>query len=64
MEPICSECKKPCKEARRNFGIGAYEFWGATGSQDNWRCVSHCCDGDLLTKEEIDELDCASSGLE
>jgi hypothetical protein len=57
MEPICSECKKPCKEARRNFGIGAYEFWGAAGSQDNWQWVSHCCDGDLVYELEEETND-------
>lgn len=61
---FCSECRKTCQEAYRNFGIGAYEFWGAKGSKDNWLWVSECCDGDLLTKEELDELDSISSGLE
>ena len=63
----CSECRSPCKEVRRNFGIGAYEFWGQTGSQDNWKWVSECCDGEVLTKEqleEIDELNSTGSGLE
>lgn len=52
---FCSECKKPCREVKRNFGIGAYEYWGATGSQDNWQWVSHCCDGDVVAS--LDELE-------
>lgn len=54
---FCSECLEPCKSVERNFGIGGYEFWGATGSDDNWQEVSKCCDGDLLTEEELQELD-------
>jgi hypothetical protein len=54
---FCSECHKPCEGVERDFGIGAYEFWGATGSDHNWLEVSECCDGDLLDEipEEGDE---------
>lgn len=55
MDGYCSECGKACKEVKRNFGIGAYEYWGATGSQDNWQWVSHCCDGDVVAS--LDELE-------
>ena len=63
----CSECRRPCREVERNFGIGSYEFWGQKGSQDNWQWVSECCDGDVLTEEqleEIDELNSPSGGVE
>jgi len=52
MKPVyfCSECHKPCKDVVRDFGIGAYDFWGATGSDHDWRNVSECCYGDLLTE--------------
>ena len=52
----CSECLKPCKDVQRDFGIGAYEYWGASGSDSNWQWVSACCDGDLLNPEQYDEV--------
>lgn len=56
--PICSECRKPCNEVRRNFGYGRTEYWGAISCHDNWQSVSKCCDGDLIYElEEEDELD-------
>jgi hypothetical protein len=55
MTYFCSECKKPCREVKRDFGIGAYEYWGQSGSDHNWQWVSHCCDGDLLDEIEEDE---------
>ncbi len=55
MDGFCSECKKPCQEVERDFGIGAYEYWGATGSHHNWQWVSECCDGDVV--DSLDELE-------
>ena len=52
----CAECLEPCQDVERDFGIGAYEFWGATGSDSNVQLVSDCCDGDLLNPEEYLEL--------
>ena len=48
MDGYCSECGKACKEVKRDFGIGAYEYWGATGSHHVWHWVSECCDGAVL----------------
>jgi len=64
MTWYCSECRRPCREVERDFGFGRTEYWGATSTHTNVQSVSQCCDGDLLTKEEIDGLDCISSGLE
>ena len=52
----CSECRELCDDVERDFGIGAYEYWGATGTNSNMQRVSACCDGDLLTPEEFEEL--------
>lgn len=52
----CSECRKSCEDVERDFGVGAYEFWGATGVDSHVMRVSACCDGDLLTAEELEEL--------
>jgi hypothetical protein len=64
MSWYCSECRRPCREVERDFGYGRTEYWGSTSTHTNVQAVSQCCDGDLLSKEEIDGLDCASSGLE
>lgn len=64
MTWYCSECRRPCREVERDFGYGRTEFWGSISVHQNIHRVSECCDGDLLTKEEIDGLDCASSRLE
>jgi hypothetical protein len=29
-------------------GIGPYEFWGATGTDHDWRFVSPCCEADMV----------------
>jgi hypothetical protein len=52
---FCSECKKPCREVKRDFGIGQYEYWGVTGSYHKWHWVSECCDGDVLETIEKEE---------
>jgi hypothetical protein len=67
MDGFCSECRKPCREVKRDFGYGRTEYWGAVSSHENWHVVSECCDGDVLTQEqmeEINELNSASGGVE
>lgn len=50
---FCSECHKPCDGEMVDFGIGSYEFWGATSVDSHITEVSECCMGDLL--DEIPE---------
>lgn len=52
----CAECRQLCRDVERDFGIGRYEYWGATGTDVNLQTVSECCDGDLLTPEQYAEL--------
>lgn len=52
----CSECRQLCHDVERDFGVGTYEYWGATGVDSRVARVSECCDGDLLTPEEFEEL--------
>jgi hypothetical protein len=40
----------------RDFGFGRTEYWGAVSGHENWQGVSECCDGDVLSKEEMEEL--------
>lgn len=52
---FCSECHKPCAGEEVDFGIGPYEFWGATGVDSCVMEVSECCMGDLL--DELEEAE-------
>jgi hypothetical protein len=44
----CKECGEECSVVRVDFGIGAYEYWGATGTDINPQDVSNCCEADVL----------------
>lgn len=52
----CSECRNLCNDVERDFGIGSYEYWGASGSDSNIQTVSECCEADLWTPEEYEEV--------
>ena len=51
--PFCEECGQPCETHVVDFGIGHYEYWGATGTDTNKQLVSKCCDGDLYKDCEL-----------
>jgi hypothetical protein len=51
----CGECGKECDWVQRDFGIGGYEFWGASGFHSNIQTVSKCCDGDIYSDPELEE---------
>jgi len=44
----CSECRHPCRGEVKDFGIGPYEYWGATGVDKQERLVSECCEASVL----------------
>ena len=44
---ICSECNRECEVEHVDFGIGAYEYWGATGYDSHEVEVSVCCEADF-----------------
>ena len=55
---ICEACGKEANFKIEDFGIGAYEFWGAKGTHHDYQWISECCEaapeeGTL----EIDEPD-------
>ena len=52
----CAECRQPCDTVELDFGIGAYEYWGATGVDVNLQTVSTCCEGDLWTPEQYADV--------
>lgn len=53
--PWCKECKQECDVIDVDFGIGAYEYWGAKGVHVDIQAVSDCCEGDWTEDEPEDE---------
>ena len=57
----CSDCKQSADFKLEDFGIGAYEYWGARGTHHDYQWVSTCCeapdDGDLHLEEYIPSYD-------
>lgn len=56
----CTECGQPCNVIPVDFGIGAYEFWGAKSIDVQIEAVSDCCDapavnalGHLITIQNV-----------
>ena len=45
---ICEACNRECHEIQVDFGIGAYEYWGACGVDIQLAWLSDCCEADLL----------------
>jgi hypothetical protein len=48
---ICKACNRGCRVVTVDFGIGAYEYWGAPGVDVQLAEVSDCCEADY---EDID----------
>lgn len=45
---LCSHCGRVDEGRFADFGIGAYEYWGAPGFDRDIRWVSTCCDAPLV----------------
>jgi hypothetical protein len=52
----CPACGKKCEGHKEDFGIGAYEYWGARGTHHDYRIVSDCCEEEM-TDVSSDELE-------
>ena len=56
---LCKECNRECKVITVDFGIGAYEYWGAPGVDVQLAEVSDCCEADYedtdFPEEPFDE---------
>ena len=46
----CTNCKEECDLRYEDEGIGAYEYWGATGVNEKWEAYSDCCDAFVTTE--------------
>jgi hypothetical protein len=61
MEKYCSFCKQECDVDEIDEGIGAYEYWGATGVDVKMVEVSSCCGEEVLNEppeeDDNEELD-------
>jgi hypothetical protein len=43
----CAQCECNVHAARRDFGIGLFEYWGSKEVHHDWREVCPKCEGDL-----------------
>ena len=50
-EDLCSSCHLPAEGKFKDFGIGAYEYWGAPGVDTDVQYVSVCCEASFVKNE-------------
>ena len=55
----CSACGEPCGVVTVDFGIGAYEYWGAPGYDSRPAQVSNCCEADYEESDDEEPADYA-----
>lgn len=48
VSELCSGCGQPAETTEIDFGIGAYEFWGACGVDTDVQTVTTCCEQYLV----------------
>lgn len=53
----CPECECNVHSVRRDFGIGAYEYWGSREVHRDLRDVCPTCEGDLDAPRHDDETE-------
>jgi len=53
MNAFCTSCEEPCDVVVVDFGIGPYEFWGATGWDRKLDAVSNCCEARAETEDGV-----------
>lgn len=51
-QEICMSCGDECREARVDFGIGPYEYWGDRGVHHDYANVSDCCEAEVYRISE------------
>jgi len=44
----CTKCYEACNVVVADFGIGSYEYWGATGTDIQIEVFSDCCEAPVL----------------
>ena len=48
----CEACLKQCRMITVDFGIGAYEYWGAPGFDVQLADVSDCCEAECIDEDD------------
>ena len=51
----CCSCNEPCELGVEDQGIGQYEYWGATGVDEQLVTVSDCCGANFTEEDPNDE---------
>lgn len=54
----CDACGRECRRITVDFGIGAYEYWGAPGFDVQLAEVSDCCEADCVDDGPDDRPRC------
>lgn len=57
MAVTCRACREECQVVEIDLGIGAYEYWGATGVDSHVVRASNCCEADFDVEEFPDDED-------
>lgn len=53
---LCESCGQPADCEEVDFGIGAYEYWGAPGVDVNIQLVSTCCEAGVVPNRWSERL--------
>lgn len=48
LTELCAACGQPAELIEVDFGIGPYEFWGATGVHVDIQTVTECCESNTV----------------
>ena len=56
LDELCEGCGQPAETREMDFGIGAYEFWGACGVDTNIQTVSECCEAGMVPNSRAEHL--------
>lgn len=56
VTPLCAMCGQPAECVQRDFGIGAYEYWGSPGVDVNLQLVTECCEANEVSNTWSERL--------
>ena len=54
----CSSCKKHVEPVKRDFGIGAFEYWGSREVHVDMRIVCPYCETETTEEPCIQDEEC------
>lgn len=53
----CSACGEDCRIVEVDYGVGRFEYWGATGWDSQIARVSNCCETETIDDDWACEPD-------